>query len=668
MEDEEIYITPVPFVDKGWDEIKKDENGVELSHFYPDATISYTMKNGNELHLLNESTFDLIIHGNVKKNYETGVYKMDSDGNILCASKDGKVFEYNLNANKKHTPFNDYYKIIYNDSDKIAYDENGNELFHIYPNGEISYKMQNNNDINLLNDTDYIYYPTNERGTYTVQEDGSIILTDKDGFQYKCDHYGKNKIDIINANRSYISNGNTEKMNINGNVSYHKLNHIEFDEYTYNKIMTKLMNISGNVKSNIDSSCSNIQSIVNGFDDYYSLDGIDSIKQNIDTYLNSINELSENINYSILAYSACDKELIDKANYIIDELFNNDEKLESRFKSIINDSIEDSNNNDIYTFKENTDFNKLSNELGEFSENYKTVKEVVDKYDYNRFGVNKGQMTDDLYLILTQIGTDYFNRVVNGLANMPKNYDKFVFETTKFEGNYSDYDINEKYLEYSDINTEKIPIHGKKIEFVQILPKGCTATEKLMFYFTKANVINTITSLPDSFANVVLNKNNPIVLTYNPLTQIHYEFNKNGNYIRDYNSKEIAPFVFDVGLSFTENEKITNYDVIYTMARKFAEVKDCVNITDKRNDPLLPIWLLFDDRLKWQILSGEWDKRAYDYFANKVATYFISSNGIPSEKHVKYQAYNGILSEKDMIKSLLGGDYRDAYKKYIDSL
>ena len=460
-------------------------------------------------------------------------------------------------------------------------------------------------------------------------------------------------------------------MNINGNISYHKINHIEFDEYTYNKIMTNLINLNESSEANINSSCASIQSIINSFYDHYSGGDIDSIKENISTYLNCINELSENINYSILAYSACDKELIDKANYIIDELFNNDEKLESRFKSIINDSIEDSNNNDIYTFKENTDFNKLSNELGEFSENYKTVKEVVDKYDYNRFCVNKGQMTDDLYLILTQIGTDYFNRVVNGLANMPKNYDKLVFETTKFEGNYSDYDINEKYLEYSDINTEKIPIHGKKIEFVQVLPKGCTATEELVYNFAKANVINTITSLPDSFANVVLNNNNPIVLTYNPLTQIHSDFS-NGYYIQNNNSdssnKNSVPFVFNVQQSLTKNETLTNYDVIYTMAKKFAEVKDCVKIDNDKRVVIMAAKYSIDPRVRWQLLCDTRGESVHNYFANMVATYFTDSKIILPKRHIQYDFFSADVSVKQMIDDILGGDYSDAYTKYIDSL
>ena len=157
MDEEEIVITPVPFVDKGHDEITKDENGVELSHLYPDSTISYKMKNGNELHLLNDCEYDLIVNNDVKKYYENGIYVKDSDDNILCVLKDGNVFEYNLNASKKYTPFNDYYKIVYDNLDKIAYDEDGNELFHIYSNGIISYKMQNNNDIVLLNNKDYIY-------------------------------------------------------------------------------------------------------------------------------------------------------------------------------------------------------------------------------------------------------------------------------------------------------------------------------------------------------------------------------------------------------------------------------------------------------------------------------------------------------------------------------
>ena len=141
------------------------------------------------------------------------------------------------------------------------------------------------------------------------------------------------------------------------------LNHIEYDEEEYNALLSSLNSISSDVTSGINSSCGEIKSIINDFYDNYSSSAIDGINNSLINHINQINNLQNTINYSLLAYQTCDKELEDVANRLIDQLFDNGEALLAKtFKNNVNKMTEIDSSN-IMNYQENIDYQLVYEKL-----------------------------------------------------------------------------------------------------------------------------------------------------------------------------------------------------------------------------------------------------------------------------------------------------------------
>ena len=120
---------------------------------------------------------------------------------------------------------------------------------------------------------------------------------------------------------------------------------IEFDDEIYNDIMIKLNELSQSSKGEVESGCEAVKGIFNGFYDDYPSSEVNGIKSNFTSHLAQINNLKSTINYSLLAYETCDNDLKDKANNLIDQLFDEKESmLAKRFKKCIDSIVYDDEN------------------------------------------------------------------------------------------------------------------------------------------------------------------------------------------------------------------------------------------------------------------------------------------------------------------------------------
>ncbi len=198
-----------------------------------------------------------------------------------------------------------------------------------------------------------------EEGEYT-RKNGHYSLF-SNGEYYEFNSFGKliKKTDN-GVTYEYDMSKSSQKITKNGKTSYSKINHIEFDEETYNEIMHGLDSISLEYPVKISNKCKSCLDIINSFEDKFSPAGLASINNNSLASLKTIDELKESINYSLLAYQACDKENEEQLEILVDELFDESEaKLATIFKKNINEWIIDYDNDGIKEYIGDTNFDDI---------------------------------------------------------------------------------------------------------------------------------------------------------------------------------------------------------------------------------------------------------------------------------------------------------------------
>lgn len=171
------------------------------------------------------------------------------------------------------------------------------------------------------------------------------------------------------------------------------LNHIEYDEESYNTIMRTFNSISDSYKGTISSACSNINRAVSSFPDKYSVSGLDGVEENIESKISLIKSLSEIINYSILAYQACDETLRDGLYSLVDSLFGDTESdLSDYFKNITDSIVEEKDG--ILKYKDfvSDDF-KYYNFLSTFYEKRNSDDSFLSTLGGN-YGIDQGIFTN----------------------------------------------------------------------------------------------------------------------------------------------------------------------------------------------------------------------------------------------------------------------------------
>ncbi len=274
---------------------------------------------------------------------EPGTYTdiMESDGESISFSRsDGRIFlTIDKDGNRIYKDRNEYQKF----SSEMYLGKDGTYYTNITTNGE-TIKVYGTY---TLDENGYIHCKTNNNDTYEYNSIGQLIKKEVNGVVYEYDL----------KNSSVITNKN-------GKTTYALANHIEFDEETYESIMKNLMSLYDDYPTLINNDCSNCEDIISTFPDKYSSSNLTSINSSVQTELTNINELKESINYSLLAYSTCDKNLEEKTHALIDSLFDESETSLARvFKHEIFDHIHDIDNDRIMEYKKDTNFLELFQNL-----------------------------------------------------------------------------------------------------------------------------------------------------------------------------------------------------------------------------------------------------------------------------------------------------------------
>ena len=119
-------------------------------------------------------------------------------------------------------------------------------------------------------------------------------------------------------------------------------------------------------------------------------------------------------------------------------------------------------------------------------------------------------------------------------------------------------------------------------EFNQVLPKDCTKIEGLVYNFSKANIINTMRTLPDKYLKLCSEgSSNSIILTTS-----REAMNNDGTWSGYYKPSSIYRrnnnmIVIDIHGSLNDNEYYTQDTIIHEMAHKFDDMMYETSFLDK---------------------------------------------------------------------------------------
>ena len=329
-----------------------DKDGKQLFYHSPDGSSTIITDKGYFVTHESVNPFDPN-NGTLKLTADNGYIYETSYGKMIAKTiprDDGSVYreEYNPNGTLAFKTTTSVDGSI----DKVYYDKDGIELRHEYADGKISYKTASMNSIVLNQDGTFCNFETGEVGTATI-EGNKIIFTSDNGntYVYENDKMVSTTMGDKETTFDYENRSQATTNNKTGKTNYSMIGHIEYDEETYDTIMTGLVNLYEDYPEKIDGCCDNYSSELGNLPDSGFTSNITTVKGNLDNFLGSINTLKTMINYSLLAYQTCDEKLLEGLHTLIDDLFSDQPtSLSENFKKNINSTIEDRDNDKILEY------------------------------------------------------------------------------------------------------------------------------------------------------------------------------------------------------------------------------------------------------------------------------------------------------------------------------
>ena len=303
----------------------------------------------------------------------------------------------------------------------------------------------------------------------------------------------------------------------------------------------------------------------------------------------------------------------------------------------------------------------------------KNFVEYANNY-FNRFnpeehGLSKEIVINELVEVYDKRGSNEAYKVMKALENnKPDNYHEYNFKPGNQMNNNSYYDFNTNTINNYQTNSEMININGYNYEIVQVLPKDCTNVERIAYNYGKANIINTMRTLPNKYLELCSKNNNTITLTCS-----RDAMNNNSNWSGYYkpsslfgtNSNNIT---IDIHGSFTDNTFYTQDTLIHEMGHKFDDMIQSKSIID---------WLF--GRTSYTRANSEWDK-AYKKYRNVL-------NSINTGGYADYPNVNEFFGDAavayfknpeierelcpevyNLISNMLDGEYGYSYNDKIVSI
>ncbi len=236
-------------------------------------------------------------------------------------------------------------------------------------------------------------------------------------------------------------------------------------------------------------------------------------------------------------------------------------------------------------------------------------------FNPNKFGMDKETVLNELIYIYDNRGPSEAYDIMQALAhNCPSNYFDYHFNPKKQTKKNAYYDYNKTNINNYQTNSEIINVNGYEYEFAQVLPKDCTNIELLAYNFCKANVINTMRTLPSKYLDLCSQGNSNTII----LTSDKAAMNNNSNFSGYYKPSSLFNsntnmIVIDAHGSFSNNDYYTQDTIIHEMGHKFDDMLYKKSFFDR----------LFG-KTYYTTHNDEWEK-AYNKYKNVVNA--INSNG-----------------------------------------
>ena len=238
------------------------------------------------------------------------------------------------------------------------------------------------------------------------------------------------------------------------------------------------------------------------------------------------------------------------------------------------------------------------------------------------YGLDKDTVINDLLEIYDRRGSNEAYAVMHALENnAPSNYHEYNFNPTNqiHDNNY--YDFNKNKINNYQTNSEIININGYNYEIAQVLPKDCTKTEMLAYNFGKANIINTMRTLPDKYLELCSKGNNNTITLVSNRDAMNNTANWSGYYKpSSLFSKNNNNITIDIHGSFTDNVFYTQDTLIHEMGHKFDDIMQDKSIID---------WIL--GNTSYTRSNNEWTN-AYKKYSNVLNS--INNGGYTSYPNV----------------------------------
>ena len=417
------------------------ENGIPTNSLRSDGSIAvkyqldsnggYIVYDADDNELFHVSQSGLITYNGVNERIiSDGEWHYNIENNQLTIHKDDLL--YIVEDGKLCKMIDNYFHDVY------FYDKDENVYLIEESNGDKNYV---NASIILHSDGSFENSETHERGSYIYDNDGSIECIFESGDKYTYDSKGGLLLKEDSLGNKYDYRKMSEVHVQNGESYAYRMNHIEYDEEKYNNILKSLVQTYDEYSADIDSIFNDVGDTINSFSEKYPIDAVTKINKKVNEDIKLLDSLKENINYSLLAYQACDNSLKDNLNGLIDALFEGeDSNAVKNFKSIIEQHVEDRNNDNIIEYKLDTDFSKLSKKL--------PVQQVVDDNGNIMFFNENGQLVSlDGKDVEIQYGGETFiaNNGSNGAiiirdteGNALNIFGEYNLESCQYGGNQMD--------------------------------------------------------------------------------------------------------------------------------------------------------------------------------------------------------------------------------------
>lgn len=387
--------------------------------------------------------------------------------------------------------------------------------------------------------------------------------------------------------------------------------------------------------------------------------------------INELSNLTNRIKNSTLFLSNIITELEEATGESLDKLLSSNHNLSYYESKLISHYAENINNN---ANKGKLDSIELCYSKDDKLTNYCQKQNFIvyaNRYFNNfkpeEFGMDHDTFINQLVEVYDRRGANEAYAVMRALENnQPSNYHDYHFNPTNQINDNSHYDFNKNTINNYQTNSEIVNVNGYDYEIVQVLPKDINKVEEIAYNFGKANVINTMRTLPNKYLELCSKGNtNAITLTCN-----REAMNNTGNWSGYYKpstlfSSKTNNITIDIHGSFTDNSFYTQDTLIHEMGHKFDDMSHEKNIIDwifgntsytKSSDSWTEAYNKYGNVLN-SINSGGYIEypNVSEFFGDATVAYFKNPETV---KAMCPEVYN-------LMNKMLDGEYGYSYDERI---